>query len=185
MQERTQLITVEQFRQLARPTSKHLDEREVSTFIRECEDTFIIPAIGWGNFKSSIGLSVWSSTFDDSFVPDLFLDGGEWSKEETDENGEKFDKLYFCNGAKKALAYFVYAKLLRSDGTIVSRSGAMRHNDDYSDHINEPQLRQYNDVMNLAERYLSECLQYLKIHKKSRQISPVRGTRARVHAIGG
>lgn len=182
--DRIPLISVEQFRTLARPTSAHLDEGDVLSFVRECEDERIIPAIGWANFKSSIGLREWDSTFDDSFIPDLFLDGGEWSKEEVDEHGDKFDKLYFCNGVRKALAYFVYAKLLRADGTIISRTGSMRHRDDYSDHIEEPQLRQYNDVMNMAERYLAECLQYLKVHKKSRQISSVRGTRARVHAIG-
>lgn len=181
---RTPLITFEQFRELARPTSTHLDEGDVLSFVRECEDERIIPAIGWGNFKSSLGLREWDRTFDDSFTPDLWLDGGEWSHEEIDEDGKKFEKSYYCCGVRKALAYFVYAKMLRADGTIISRAGTMRHRDDYSDHIDEPQLRQYNDAMNMAERYLSECLFYLQVHKKSRQISPQRGSRAKIHAIG-
>lgn len=182
--DRKPLITAEQFRELARPTSAHLDEDDVLSFIRESEDEKIIPAIGWANFKSSLGLKEWDSTFNDSFNPDLWLDGGEWSQKQTDENGEKFDKLYYCCGVRKALAYFTYAKILRADGTILARAGSMRHRDDYSDHIDEPQLKQYNDVMNMAERYLGECLLYLKAHKKDKKIKPIRGTRARIIAIG-
>lgn len=182
--DRKPLITLDQFRELARPTSTHLEEGDVLSYVRECEDERIIPAIGWGNFKSSLGLKEWDSTFDDSFIPDLWLDGGEWSHEEVDEEGKKFEKLYYCCGVRKALAYFTYAKILRADGTILARAGAMRHRDDYSDHLDEPQLKQYNDAMNMAERYLSECLFYLKVHKKSRQISPQRGSRARIHSIG-
>lgn len=54
-EERTSLLTVEQFKQLARPTGNHIDEEEVKVFIRECEDSFIIPAIGYERFKASIG----------------------------------------------------------------------------------------------------------------------------------
>lgn len=45
------LITVEEFKELARPTSRHIDEGEVLTFIRECEDIYIIPAIGLACYK--------------------------------------------------------------------------------------------------------------------------------------
>lgn len=182
--DRQPLLTVDQFRELARPTSTHLNEDDVLSYVRECEDELIIPAIGWANFKSSLGLREWDNTFDDSFIPDLWLDGGEWEHKEKDENGEEYDKLYYCCGVRKALAYFVYAKILRADGTILSRAGTMRHRDDYSDHIDDPQIKQYNDVMNMAERYLNECLQYLQVHKKSRQIRQQRGTRAKIHAIG-
>jgi hypothetical protein len=183
--ERKPLLTVEQFKQLARPTSTHLDEDDVEKFIRECEDAFILPAIGWANFKASIGLCPWDNTFDDSFVPDLFLDGGEWDTKERDEDGNEFKKLRYCNGVRKAVAYFTYAKLLRADGTIISRAGWMRHRDEYSDHVQDiTNNKQYNDIMGLAEGYLSDCLYYLKYHAKSKQISPVRGSRAHVHAIG-
>lgn len=182
--ERVPLITVEQFKELSRPTSAHIDEDEVRKFIRECEDAFILPAIGWANFKAAIGLCPWDKTFDDSFVPDLFLDGGEWDVVDFDEDGNKYKKLYYCNGVRKALAYFTYAKLLRCDGTIISRAGGTRHRDDYSDQLGDNLHKQYSDIMGLAERYLSDCLAYLRYHAKSRQISPTRGTRVRIHAIG-
>lgn len=182
--ERKPLITVDQFRELARPTSAHIDEDEVSKFIRECEDAFILPAIGWANFKASIGLSPWDSTFDDSFVPDLFLDGGEWDTKEWDENGDEYKKLHFCNGVRKALAYFTYAKLLRSDGVIISRSGGMRHRDEYSDHVDDSKLKQYNDIMGLAESYLSDSLLYLQANTKQGDVKKQRGTRVKIHSIG-
>lgn len=182
--ERKPLLTVEQFKQLARPTSTHLDEDDVEKFIRECEDAFILPAIGWANFKASIGLCPWDNTFDDSFVPDLFLDGGEWDTKERDEDGNEFKKLRYCNGVRKAVAYFTYAKLLRADGTIISRAGGMRHRDDYSDHVDDSSLKQYNDIMGMAESYLSDALLYLKATTKTGEVKPHRSTRARIHAIG-
>lgn len=183
--ERKPLLTVEQFKQLARPTSAHLDEDEVEKLIRECEDAFILPAIGWANFKASIGLCPWDNTFDDSFIPDLFLDGGEWDTKERDEDGNEFKKLRYCNGVRKAVAYFTYAKLLRADGTIISRAGGMRHRDEYSDHVQDVSSnKQYNDIMDMAERYLSDALEYLKAFTPEGEVKPQRGTRAHIHAIG-
>lgn len=184
MADRKQLITVEQFRALSRPTSAHLDEEEVNAYIRECEDCFIIPAIGYANFKGATGTSTWGDTFDATFNPQTLLDGGEWSSVESDEFGNKITRAYYCNGIRKALAYYVYAKLLRADGTIISRAGSMRHRDDNGDHIDDSKLKQYNDVMNIAERYLGDCLAYLKRHVRNRQVSKVRGSRVHIHAIG-
>ena len=174
---------MEQFRALARPTSLHLDESEVNSFIRECEDRFIIPAITYANFKAAVeGIdSVWDETFDDTFSARLFLDGGEWEDAE-DCTGAR--KLHYCNGLRRALAYFVYAKMLRADGSIVTRAGAMRHRDDNGEHLDGGKLQQYNDVMNIAESYLAECMSYARFHAKDRQVKPIRGSRARIHAIG-
>lgn len=180
---RTQLLTVEQFRSLARPTSPHLDEVEINAYVRECEDEKIIPAIGWRNFKAATGVCVWDSTFDDTFNPDLFLNGGEWSRLEQ-VCGKQEEVLHYCNGIRKALAYFVYAKLLRADGSIVTRTGAMRHREEYADHVDDSKLRQYNDTVGLAEMYLSDALLYLRDKDKDKQVKPVRGSRAHVHAIG-
>ena len=45
------ILSVERFKELARPTSKHIDEGDVMTFVRECEEIKIIPAIGLERFK--------------------------------------------------------------------------------------------------------------------------------------
>ena len=173
------ILSVEQFRELARPTSIHLDEEEVTAFIRECEDAYIIPAISYANYKSAAFGSEWDETFDDSFNGAVFVDGGEWVFVAC--NGDK--ELRYNYGLRKALAYFVYAKMLRADGTIISRTGAMRHRDEYSDHVDDSKLKQYNDVMQLAEHYLASCLEYYKYHQKQ-NIKSVKTTRARIKAIG-
>lgn len=175
---RTQLLTVEQFRELARPTSVHLDEREVNAFIREAEDSFIIPFLGYGNFKAAAeGISsLWDDSFDDTFTASLLLDGGEWE----DSKGV----LHYCNGVRKALAYFTYARMLRADGSIITRSGNVRHRDEYADHDEDPKRNRYNDTMDMAERYLSECMAYCKEHKKDKKIRKMVSSRSSIRAIG-
>lgn len=179
MSERKPLITVEQFRQLARPTSAHLDEEDVMTFVRECEDAYIIPTVTYRQFKGAVECednTPWDESFDDTFVPRTLLDGGEY----TTEKGS----VEWCSGMRKALAYFVYARMQRADGNIISRSGAMRHNDERAEHTDDSKLRQYNDTMAMAERYLSECVAYLKLHLKDERVKPIHTTRAKITAIG-
>lgn len=185
MAERKQLITVDQFRELARPTSAHLDEDEVAAYIRECEDTFIIPTIGWERFKAATGQGEWDDSVTDGFDPETFLDGGEYTAKKKGCCDDASEVLRHTNGIRKALAYFAYARLFRADGTIISRAGGMRHRDDYSDHIQDAGgNKQYNDIMDMAERYLSDALDYLKSYTKQGEVKPQRGTRAHIHSIG-
>lgn len=186
MSDRKHLIDLVQFRELTRPTSIHLDEQEVTAYITECEDAYIIPAIGFFTFKA-----LQESDGNGDYAR-IMLDGGEWEEtqfasdykracaSDGDENG-----LHYCNGLRKTLAYYTYAKMLRADGSIISRAGAMRHRDEYGDHIEDsPKLKQYNDVMDMAERYLSEVLLYMKFYTGSSNARRVRGSRARIHCIG-
>ena len=74
--------------------------------------------------------------------------------------------------------------MVRADGTIVARAGAMRHNDQYASHV-DPNRKQYDDVMDIADKYLAGCLQYAKIHSvECNAVKPIKGTRARIKAIG-
>lgn len=182
-EKRKQLITVDQFRELARPTSAHLDEDEVNAYIRECEDTHIIPAIGWERFKAAIEQGEWGDSVSTDFQPDVFLDGGEYTTK--DNISTNTTTIRYTSGIRKALAYFVYARLFRADGVIISRTGTMRHRDDYSDHVQDVSSnKQYNDIMNMAEKYLSDALEYLKAFTQQGEVKPQRGTRAHIHAIG-
>lgn len=184
--ERNHLITPAEFAELARPVSIHLDENEVQAFINECEQMYIIPAIGYGNFKAAVTETAWDDTFDETFKPATVINGGEWMLER--ENVCPCDKagkeLQYCVGLKSALAYFVYAKIARADGAIYSRAGFMQHDDQYAHHGDDSKLKQYNDVMTIAETYLGDCLRYIKYHSVDKVIKPVHGTRARIHAIG-
>lgn len=177
------LITPQEFATLARPVSIHLDDDDVMKFIDECEDVFIIPAIGYGNFKAALGKSTFDETFDVTFNPKILIDGGEY--EDTERCGCSDGKtvLKYCKGLKATLAYYVYAKMLRSDGGIMSRAGYMRHNDEYASHADDGH-KQYTDVMDIADKYMGDCLQYLKKHTVDKTITPLRNSRARIIAIG-
>lgn len=162
------ILTVDEFRELARPTSKHIDVEEVLTFIRECEDMFIIPGIGLSRFKRLLEDSL---SVDDK----ILLSGGEYKDEK--------NTLYKCSGLKLALSYFVYAKMTMADGGMLTRTGMMQHNDSYASREEDKnKVRRYNEAMNVAESYFNSCLAYIK--SKETDIKPVRGTRLRVHAIG-
>lgn len=180
---RKPLLTVEQFREMARPTSTHIDTEDVRTYIRECEDAYIIPAISYRQFKGAVECedsTPWDASFDDTFKTTVFLDGGEYVQDE----GTEKEQVQWCSGVRKALAYFVYARMQRADGNIISRAGAMRHRDERADHTDDSKLRQYNDTMAMAERYLAECVAYLKTHLKDDNIKKIHTTRAKITAIG-
>ena len=186
MSDTKHMITPQEFATLARPCSRHLDDDEVMAYVSECEQLYIIPAIGYGNFKAALNDTTWDSTFDDTFSPSTAINGGEW--EYTKTNGECPDTtpesgLNYCVGLKRTLAYYAYAQMMKADGAINARSGTMRHDDQYAQHIND-KMKQYNNIMNIAEAYMDGCMQYLKYHTVDHAVKPVRGGRARIHAIG-
>lgn len=178
---RQPLITVDEFRTLARPVSLHLDAEAVQQYIRESEDASLIPATGWELYKFlTVEGTEKPQALAESFDPKIATDGGEWT--ETSDRG--YQTLRLCNGLKKALAYFTYARLQRADGNILSRAGAMRHRDERADHTDDQKLKQYNDIVDMAERYLSDTLYYIKKNTKEATQKPAQARRASIKAIG-
>ena len=184
-EKRQLLIWPEQFRELARPVSVHVDDDEVAQFIRECEDVYIIPAIGWPTVKLATMTNPcaadWSTLYDDTFDPAVLLDGGEYNTGDGCGCGTDGETRY-CNGLRKALAYFVYAKMLRNDGAIIARAGAMQHQDQYAYHAADVELKRYDDTMSIAEKYLGECLEYANRHNNKNR--KAHQTRCRIIAVG-
>ena len=178
--ERKHLLSPVQFAELARPTSMHLEDDEVNRFIEECEDMYIIPTVGYDVFSAAIDYvddNTLGGQFDDTFDPVLYLNGGAFTYNDC---GCK-SRSEWCAGLRKALAYYVYAKMGRADGSIIARDGLMRHNDQYAQHV-EPNLKQYNDVMEVAEQYLASCQRYANTHACG--VRMVRQSRATIKAIG-
>ena len=183
-EERKRIITVEQFRELARPTSIHLDESEVDIYIRESEDASIIPAVGYDVF-------LWLTT-EQSESPAaagkadkaILLDGGSYEDETRDNYGERVKVKRWCGGLRRATAYFAWARMQRADGNIITRAGAMTHTEDYGQHTGDEKLRQYNDAVDMAEKYLEEAMYYLKKQTGGAAPRPVKGKRATIKAIG-
>lgn len=176
MENRRHILTAGELKGYVRPISRHVDDEELETFIRECEDTVIIPAIGLKRFKELCGEE--NQLGDENRI---LLCGGEYEN----RKGE----LKQCVGLKAALSYFTYAKMIMSDGTILTRTGLMQHNDSYAERSDDKnRVRRYNDVMNVAEEYLSTCLAYLASLNKeccgNAEAGRMKGTRVRIHAIG-
>ena len=179
--ERKPLLTVDEFKTLARPVSLHLDTQAVEQYIRESEDASLIPATGWELYKYlTQEAAERPQALAEGFDKQIATEGGEWT--ETSDRG--YQTLRFCNGLKKALAYFTYARLQRADGNIMSRTGAMRHREDRADHTDDQKLKQYNDIVDMAERYLSDTLYYIKKNTREAAVKPVSGRRASIKAIG-
>lgn len=170
------LITYEEYQQLSRPTSIHLDEEDVNCYIGECEDKHIVPAIGYDLYTELITQQLDLSLTDENKG---LLEGGTYTLSLCGCNG---NETKYCYGLKKALSYFVYAKMILADGEQQARAGFVEHSDTYYHHKNDKKDR-YNDVMDTAEMYLNSCLNYIKSKINNNQ-SAVRTTRSHIHAIG-
>lgn len=169
------ILSLEEFRQLARPTSIHLDEHHVSAYVDEAVAKYIIPAIGYDLYKRLLLPDPW----EDETQRTIILQGGEFTRTVCD-CGQSYDQLGICYGLKKTAAYFVYALMQRADGAIAARAGLMRHRDDYAEHADDKST-QNNDVMDMAESYLSSVLEYVSTLQPTRKANQ---TRATIKAIG-
>lgn len=164
------LLTSDNWSGYTRITSKHVDAEEVETYIDECEQLFIIPAVGSDMFLMLLGESL-----DEKQL--LLLEGGEYV--------DKWQKKHVFKGIRYALAYFVYAKMAKNDGAMVSRSGFLQHNDEYAARLDDKnRVNKYNDLMNVAESYLSGALEFLKTWDGMKDIKFMRGSRVRIIDVG-
>lgn len=46
-------------------------------------------------------------------------------------------KKHLFKGLKTAMAYYVYARLVKNDGRILSESGFLSHNDEYGEKVDD------------------------------------------------
>lgn len=167
--ENKHLITLEDFGKLARPVSKHIDEQDVNAFITECEDVIIIPAVGLKLYNEMLSEGMNEKT-------GVLLNGGDYKG--------KGNEMKRCYGIKKTLAYYVYAKMLQANGVMLTRTGAMEHNDSYAQRLErENKVKRYNEAMNVADKYLANCLEYIK-NNINTNVTPIRGSRLKIHPIG-
>lgn len=156
---------------LSRPLSVHVEESDINTFIDETEQIDIIPSIG-----SELYLDLRTDLDNSKYK--ILLDGGVYL-------GRDGKKRIF-KGLKAAMSYYVYARLLKNDGRILSESGFLSHNDEYGTKSDDKQkYASYNDALNVAKRYLADVLEYLKstdatFNKKA----TVKNNGTRIIAIG-
>ena len=169
-------LSYEQFRSLARPTSTHLERDIVESYISECEDVYIVPSIGTTLFYK---LAEYDAETPDTYL-DTLLDGGVFSY---DGCGCYSQSERMCYGIRKALAYFVYGKMMLDDGLTVTRSGNIQHLDEYGQRMEQRvKVNRYNDVLASAQLYLNSVLEYIKQNDSNQPVIQQFGTR--IKAIG-
>lgn len=166
------IITLEDFKTLARPTSIHLDAAHFASYVQEAESKYIIPAIGYELYTQLL-----DTELDEELL--VIKEGGNYDKQGCPCTPGS--AIAFCHGVKKTTAYYTYAIMQQADGGVMARAGFMRHENEYADHVDD-RVKQYNAVMDMAELYLSSVLEAIKANdccsKKARQ------TRATIKAIG-
>lgn len=137
------IITPDEIEVLARPCT--IDEEIAWRYIEEAEMQDVKPLVGDALF------------FDICDHPSKYeelLEGGICEI--------KGKKLGF-GGLKRAVAYYVWARMVKCSVHHLTRFGFVNKNDDNS-HAVEWKERQaaYNDAYAVADNYMKECLAYIK-----------------------
>lgn len=137
------LIRPEEITELSRPCS--CDEDVLQRYIEESEMQDIKPAIGDALFLRLMTHVEYAR----------LLNGGEYE----DQHGNTF----IFAGLKTALAYYVYARIVKSGTQTVSRFGFVEKDDEYSSRSDFKHRHQaYNDAFSIADGYMKECLAYIQ-----------------------
>ena len=136
------IIQPEEVGTLARPISQHIDREQLVAYITEVEQLQI---------RSSLGGVLYSNIKQSPSSFDIILNGG------IDEVGE------VSGGIRKAMAYYVYARIIREGGTIATRFGAVEKTDEYATQIEQERKNTiYRQCNNIADVYMVEVVNYAK-----------------------
>lgn len=130
--------------------SIHIEQDKFEAYIRESEDIDLRGALG-----DALLLDIKEN-------PDRYgtlLNGGVYE--------DTCRAKHVLTGLKTALAYFVYARMVKNADDNVTRFGFTNKNNEYSsrpDHREKSSA--YNDAYSVATSYLKECVAYLNAHKE-------------------
>lgn len=141
------LITYNEVFELTRKMSAHLDKDKIDSFIREAENMDLKPVMGDG--------LMYAVRRDADAFP-MLLNGGTYKG--ADGAVRTFE------GLKSALAYFTYARFVRNGDGNVTRVGFTVKDNEHSSRASDAEReRTYNDARAIGERYLRECMDFVKI----------------------
>lgn len=135
------LISPEEVRKLARPTDA--DSDTVDRAIEEASQIVKETIGGELFYRLSTGVKY-----------GLLMEGGTYET--------RCGRIRMFAGLKKALAYFTYARIIKTGNVRSSRFGLVSKNGDYSSHAGQEEIAQaYRDAYSFGQRYLQECLVYI------------------------
>ena len=159
------IITPEEVREYGRAMSSHVDKKVLESLIQETENMDIRPALGAVLFNNLV-----EGDREEPFVK-LLLDGGYYpyifdpTFDATFQQPAVVLDAHF-QGLKSAVAYYVQAKLVKTNDNQITRFGVVQKDSEYG---YRPSLAertdQYNDLASIADQYLHDTLEYLSIYR--------------------
>lgn len=148
------LTTIDNIKKDIRFVSSHIEDSRIEPLIKESEQLNIKNQIGDALFLDLID---YIQAEDKSSFPDYstLLYGGTYQ--------DGCNQTMSINGLIEALNYYVYARMIKINDYVMTRTGFKLKNDQHSDrpYLNE-RLAQEKDTLSIADAYRDECIQYLK-----------------------
>lgn len=145
---------------MGRQIGRMVDDDKLTSYINEAEQLHIKPILG-DTLYLQIVRDLEKNEADRDADITMLLDGGVYTADDCNCDGGKGEKYF--EGLKKAIAYFVYAQYLMSGDIEATRFGTMLKAGDYSTHVSDKQRSDnYNNVLDMANAYLRECVAYCK-----------------------
>lgn len=156
------IITEKEMYELTR--ANYMDSAHCETFIEEAEMMYLKGVLG-----DELFLDLTMTPLSGKYT--LLLDGGRY---------ECDGHVRYFKGLKKALAYFAYARAVKSGSNVSTRSGNKTKRNEYSEDTQFQDVNmQYREAFEVADQYLADCVTYIKTDtvtfsrfKTGRQHSP-------------
>lgn len=153
------IITEEEVKLYGRAMSAHIDKKTLESLIKETEDMDIRPALGAEFLASLLNEPIPTA------YTTLLMEGGYYPNCYTEDfnPSEESGERYFA-GLKKTVAYYVQAKLVKTNDNQITRFGVMQKDSEYGYRPSQAERNdQYNDLAHIADIYLRETLDFLRV----------------------
>lgn len=152
-------VTAQEVKASGRPIGKMVDDEKLNSYITEVEQLQVKPILGDELFLHIAEELDKDENERDEKVKTL-LNGGIYT---IVHKAEGTTERRFFKGLKTTISYFVYAQYLMSGDFETTRFGVMLKNGDYSTHVSDKQRSEnYNNVIDVANTYMKECVRYCK-----------------------
>lgn len=161
------IFTPEDIREV-RPISENVNDiKRLSPYIDECENLFLIPAIGSKQYKA----------LEEATTPlteelENLLNGCYYA-----------DDAKYCSGLKKAMGYLVYSRFVRNQQANATAFGMVTKRSEFSEPLDEKTIvRIANDAEKIGLEYLQQCVDYYNYGKECSEKQNY--TRTKIKIIG-
>ena len=160
------IITPEEVKEYGRAMSSHVDRKVLESLIQETENMDIRPVLGAVFFQNLV-----EADREEPFIK-LLLNGGYYPHifdptfDATFQQEAIVLDAHF-QGLKSTVAYYVQAKLVKTNDNQITRFGVMQKDSEYGTRPSYAERNdQYNDLASIADQYLRDTLEYLNIYRE-------------------